>query len=62
MSLNVPRTRELLQNFDFPRLFIEELGWSNPASRQAVNSQLSTKNLQLNYCGGSSSTVGLVSN
>ena len=49
MSLNVPRTRELLQNFDFPRLFIEELGWSNPASRQPVNSQISTKNYQLAY-------------
>ena len=49
MSLNVARTRELLQNFDFPRLFIEELGWSNPASHQSVHSQLSTKHLQLSY-------------
>lgn len=49
MALNVPRTRELLQNFDFPRLFIEELGWSNPAARQPVKCELSTKTLQLTY-------------
>jgi hypothetical protein len=30
MPLNVARTRQLLQSFDFRRLFVEELGWSNP--------------------------------
>lgn len=30
MPLNVARTRQLLQAFDFRRLFVEELGWSNP--------------------------------
>lgn len=30
MPLNVARTRQLLQEFDFRRLFVEELGWSNP--------------------------------
>jgi hypothetical protein len=30
MSPNLSRTRELLQNFEFGKLFIEELGWSNP--------------------------------
>ncbi|HRG54869.1 MAG TPA: hypothetical protein PLG56_02440, partial [Lacunisphaera sp.] len=30
MPLNVARTRQHLQNFDFRRLFVEELGWSNP--------------------------------
>jgi hypothetical protein len=49
MSLNVSHTRELLQNFDFARLFIEELGWSNPPSRQPVTRQLSTKSHQLTY-------------
>ncbi len=28
--LNISRTRELLQKFEFKRLFVEELGWSNP--------------------------------
>lgn len=35
-QLDVQRTRDLLQRFDFPKLFIEELGWSQPASRQAL--------------------------
>ena len=30
-SLDFNRTREYLQAFDFKALFIEELGWSNPA-------------------------------
>jgi len=30
MSLNVARTRQRLQDFDFRRLFVEELGWNNP--------------------------------
>lgn len=30
-KLNAQRTREILQKFDFQRLFIEELGWSKPA-------------------------------
>ncbi len=34
--LNIPRTRDLLQTFDFSTLFIEELGWSRPATRRAV--------------------------
>jgi hypothetical protein len=34
--LNIERTRDLLQRFDFRSLFIEELGWSQPTSRQAV--------------------------
>jgi hypothetical protein len=37
MSLNLDRTRTLLQNFDFKTLFIEELGWSQPVARQAVS-------------------------
>lgn len=32
--LNIARTRDLLQRFDFQSLFIEELGWSQPTSRQ----------------------------
>jgi hypothetical protein len=37
MSLNLNRARNYLQNFNFSRLFIEELGWSNPVSRQMVS-------------------------
>ena len=44
MPLNITTTRERLQNFDFKRLFIEELGWSNPPSTKPVTSQLSAKN------------------
>lgn len=29
-KLNVQRTRETLQDFDFERLFVQELGWSRP--------------------------------
>lgn len=35
-TLNIPRTRNLLQKFDFKTLFIEELGWSQPTNRQVV--------------------------
>ena len=36
MSLNLSRTRELLQSFDFGKLFVEELGWSNPTASKPV--------------------------
>jgi hypothetical protein len=49
MALNIAHTRERLQQFDFARLFIEELGWSNPASRGPVTAQLSFKNSPLAY-------------
>src|SRR5713226_5891715 len=35
--LDIPRTRELLQAFQFRDLFINELGWSQPASRQPLS-------------------------
>jgi hypothetical protein len=35
-KLNIPKTRDLLQGFDFKTVFIEELGWSQPASRRPV--------------------------
>ncbi len=40
MSLNLSRTRELLQSFDFGRLFVEELGWSNPAASRPVREEI----------------------
>jgi len=36
MPLNLNKARKCLTDFDFSKLFIEELGWSQPASRQAV--------------------------
>jgi hypothetical protein len=36
MALNFSRMRDRLQQFDFHRLFVEELGWSQPVSRQSV--------------------------
>jgi hypothetical protein len=31
-QLDIPRTRDLLQEFDFERLFLEQLGWTQPAN------------------------------
>jgi hypothetical protein len=39
MPLNISRTRELLEGFDFRKLFVEELGWSNPVTRQSTASE-----------------------
>ncbi|MEG4284662.1 hypothetical protein QUB68_16155 [Microcoleus sp. A006_D1] len=36
MSLNIQQARQLIQEFDFSKLFIRELGWSNPASQKAA--------------------------
>ena len=36
MPLNLNNARKCLADFEFSRLFIEELGWSRPSSRQAV--------------------------
>ena len=49
MALNIATTRERLQNFDFSRLFIEDLGWANPSARSPVVCQLLLKNAQLSY-------------
>jgi hypothetical protein len=35
-KLNIPRTRDLLQGFDFKSVFIDELGWAQPTSRRPV--------------------------
>ncbi|WP_254625789.1 DNA methyltransferase [Nostoc sp. TCL240-02] len=37
MSLNFQRTRDLLNNFQFSDLFIEELGWSKPSRQKPVS-------------------------
>jgi len=36
MTLNLNQARDCLQGFEFSKLFIEELGWSQPTSRQAT--------------------------
>ncbi len=33
-KLNIPRTRDLLQRFEFNNLFVDELGWAQPSSRR----------------------------
>ncbi len=33
-TLNIPRTRTLLEQFDFSTLFIEQLNWSRPVTRR----------------------------
>ena len=40
MPLNITTTRDRLQKFEFTRLFIDELGWSNPKSRNPVKAQV----------------------
>lgn len=36
MSINFSGMRDCLQQFDFHRLFVEELGWSQPTGRQSL--------------------------
>ncbi|MBI3651104.1 MAG: ATP-binding protein [Acidobacteria bacterium] len=35
-KLDILRTRDLLQKFDFKALFIEELGWAQPTERKSI--------------------------
>jgi hypothetical protein len=37
MSIDFTRTQECLKQFEFHRLFVEELGWSQPGSRQSTS-------------------------
>ncbi|BAZ14540.1 putative transcriptional regulator [Calothrix sp. NIES-4071] len=43
MALNFQRTRDLLYNFQFEDLFIEELGWSQPTRTKAVQVEIDEK-------------------
>ncbi|MEH2274337.1 MAG: DNA methyltransferase [Nostoc sp.] len=43
MSLNFQRTRDLLYNFQFSILFIEELGWSKPTRQKPVTLKIDNK-------------------
>ncbi|BDI15627.1 hypothetical protein ANSO36C_14290 [Nostoc cf. commune SO-36] len=46
MSLNFQRTRDLLSNFQFSDLFIEELGWSKPSRQKPVSLKIDNKTYQ----------------
>ncbi len=43
MTLNFQRIRDLLYNFQFQNLFIEELGWSQPSRKKAVTLEIENK-------------------
>src|SRR5947209_6741642 len=40
MPIDFTRTRERLKDFDFHRLFVEELGWSQPSTTVPVETKL----------------------
>lgn len=46
MLLNFQLTRDLLHNFQFKDLFIEELGWSQPSRQKAVPLEIENKTYQ----------------
>ncbi|MBN2548715.1 MAG: Eco57I restriction-modification methylase domain-containing protein [Anaerolineales bacterium] len=46
MIFDLPRARKLLQKFDLPRLFIEEMGWNNPPADQVIEFQGQTLHLK----------------
>ncbi|MEH2162153.1 MAG: DNA methyltransferase [Nostoc sp.] len=46
MSLNFQRTRDLLSNFKFSNLFIEELGWSKPSRQKPVSLKIENNTYQ----------------
>ena len=46
--MNLQNARNLLQQFDFTRLFVEELGWSNPSSAKTV--PMAVKGIAFNRC------------
>jgi hypothetical protein len=43
-KLNIPRTRDLLQRFDFKSVFIDELGWAQPTSRRPAAVEAADEN------------------
>lgn len=46
MSLNFQRTRDLLYNFQFSKLFIEELGWSKPSRQNPITLKIENNTYQ----------------
>ncbi|BAY91162.1 MULTISPECIES: Eco57I restriction-modification methylase domain-containing protein [unclassified Tolypothrix] len=46
MTLNFQQTRELLHNFQFQDLFIQQLGWSDSSQKKAVTLEIEEKTYQ----------------
>src|SRR5438876_318630 len=40
MSIDFAKTRERLKDFDFHRLFVEELGWSQPSTNVSIDMKI----------------------
>jgi hypothetical protein len=45
-DINFEHTRELLQKFDFKKVFIEELGWANPSEKQKIIFKVNEKTIE----------------
>ena len=45
MPIDFTRTREYLKNFDFHRLFVEELGWSQPSTNASIEMEIDSTSL-----------------
>lgn len=48
-NLDLTRTSQLIQQFDFARLFIEELGWSRPAGHGPLDLRVRELQFRLTY-------------
>jgi len=40
MPLTLKESREFLQDFEFNKLFVQELGWDNPSSHKTVSLEI----------------------
>ncbi|MEQ9482591.1 Eco57I restriction-modification methylase domain-containing protein [Coleofasciculus sp. F4-SAH-05] len=57
MPLNFKRTRDLLYDFQFHELFIEELGWYQPSTKKAVSLEIEEKIYQYQRIAEASGVV-----
>ncbi|MEQ8467357.1 Eco57I restriction-modification methylase domain-containing protein [Coleofasciculus sp. E1-EBD-02] len=57
MPLNFQRTRDLLYDFQFHELFIEELGWYQPSTKKAVSLEIEDKSYQYQRIAEASGVV-----
>lgn len=57
MPLNFQRTRDLLYDFQFHELFIEELGWYQPSTKKAVSLEIEEKTYQYQRIAEASGVV-----
>jgi hypothetical protein len=56
-QLNIARSRDLLQRFDFKSLFIDELGWSQPAVKRAETIEQDGAGYELRHIAELAGTV-----